>query len=127
MRFFSLFFVLLFAVCAVAQNGGALRSYPNSGVYAYNEVQGINAMSGIWTSLPADSASKPSMPNAKYRVVQFRNVSATLQRINYISLNTGDTVQVIVNAYSESGLRDATKKILSGMVADSTWLDIQYE
>jgi hypothetical protein len=125
--------VLVLAVIAIAQpgEGGYVTKSTDGSFSQWSTDQSLNSMADWYTGTSTDSSACGSV-SAKYgihyRMKQLRNLSSTTQYIKVIYLNTpNDTDLIVLDAKQSSGKRPAIKKVISGMVADSTGLDFQYK
>jgi len=121
--------VVIGSIVFAFAGGGYLNPSPTGSFVRWNAEQAINAMSTPYTMIDADSLGcvVATKYGTHYRLIRFANYSGTTQYIKVISDNTGDTSFVVVPALSVSEKTSVIRKVISGMVADSTRMDFIYE
>jgi hypothetical protein len=129
--FLSVIGVVLFAsVVLVWSQGGYLNPSSTGAWQRWNLEQSTNAMSTPYTMITADSTACGSVSTkygSHHRLIRFANYSGSTQYIKVVSNNTGDTSFVVIAALSVSEKTSCIRKVISGMVKDSTRLDFIYE
>jgi hypothetical protein len=131
-KLFALIAVCLFAGNIFAQSEGGIIQKSSTGAAEYtpwNESQALNAMTQPYTCKMADStaATVSTKYGTRYRLCRIANVSGTGQRIVASTLNTTDTIQIYIDAYSVSERLPFIRRVISGAVADSTRYDFLYK
>ena len=121
--------VFVGSILHVWAQGGYLNPSTSASYSRWNTEQALNAMSTPYTMVDADSVGCviATKYGTHHRLVRFANYSGTTQKIKVISANTGDTSVVVVPSESVSEKTSVIRKVISGMVVDSTRMDFVYE
>jgi hypothetical protein len=123
--------IAIVAVSAFSQigYGGYILKSTDGSYSQWAAEQALNSMADWYTVRIADSTGVGvvlTKYGSHHNLKAFANLSASVQKIKYVALNTNDTGAIAIPAHSTSGKLPAIKKVISGMVVDSTALYFQY-